>query len=108
MKKNPAAQSAFFNPRIILSFVLCMIGVFLTFLGYGASSNTVAPATTSAPDVGGPVVEQTEQLSPADSNGRFVQLIEFAQPGVLWRQEHVSGERFKTDKPQVQAALEQM
>ena len=108
MKKKPASKSAFFNPRIILSFVLCLIGVFLTLLGYGASSNTVAQAKTSVPDLAGPLVEETEQLSPADNNGRFVQLIEFAEPGVLQRQEHTSGERFKADTPQARAALEQM
>ncbi len=108
MTKKPASQSAFFNPRIILSFVLCSIGVFLALLGGGAFSNTYAQSMSSAPDVAGPVVEETEQLSPADNNGRFVQLIEFAEPGVLRRQEHTSGERFRADTPQARAALEQL
>ncbi len=54
------------------------------------------------------MVEETEQLSPADNNGRFVQLIEFAEPGVLRRQGHTSGEHFKADTPQARAALEQI
>ena len=99
MKKKPASKSAFFNPRIILSFVFCSIGVFLTLLGFGAFSNTFAEAKTSAPDVVAPLLEENEQLSPADTNGRFVQLIEFAEPGLLKRQGHTSGEHFKTDTP---------
>ena len=47
-------------------------------------------------------------MSPADANGRFVQLIEFGEPGVLQRQEHNSGEHFKADTPQARAALEQI
>ena len=46
MKKKPASQSAFFIPRIILSFVFCSIGVFLTLLGYGAFSKTFAAPST--------------------------------------------------------------
>src|SRR6267143_690802 len=109
MKKKPASQSAFFNPRIILSFVFCSIGVFLTLLGYGAFSNSFAASSKiSAPDATGPLVEETEELSPADANGRFVQLIEFAEPGVLQRSEHSPGEHFKADTPQARAALEQV
>ena len=108
MKKKPASQFAFFNPRIILSFVFCSIGVFLTLLGYGAFSNTFAQSETSAPDAAGPVLEETEQLSPADSKGRFVQLIEFSEPGLLARQGHTSGEHFRRNTPQARAALEQI
>ena len=54
------------------------------------------------------MLEETEQLSPADNNGRFVQLIEFAEPGLLQRQEHTSGERFRADTPQARADLEQL
>ena len=49
-----------------------------------------------------------EQLSPADNQGRFVQLIEFAEPGLLQRQGHTSGEHFRTDTPQARAGLEQI
>ena len=108
MKKKPTSQSAFFNPRIILSFVFCSIGVFLTLLGCGAFSNTFAQSKSSAPDATGPLLEETEQLSPADNNGRFVQLIEFSEPGLLRRQEHTSGERFRADTPQARADLEQL
>jgi subtilisin-like proprotein convertase family protein len=109
MKKKQRSRSAFFNPRIILSFILCSVGVFLTLLGYGAFSNTFAAASNpSAPDPVAPLTEETEEMSPADANGRFVQLIEFAEPGVLQRTGHNSGEHFKTDTPQARAALEQV
>ncbi len=108
MKKKLASQSAFINPRIILSFVFCSIGVFLTLLGCGAFSNTFAQTKMSERNAAGPLLEENEQLSPADSNGRFVQLIEFAEPGVLRRQEHTSGARFRTDTPQALAGLEQI
>ncbi len=108
MKKKPASQSAFFNPRIILSFVFCLVGVFLALLGYGAFSTTYAESNNSAPDPVRPGTVETEQLSPADSEGRFVQLIEFSEPGLVRRQEHTSGERFKADTPQARADLEQL
>ncbi len=47
-------------------------------------------------------------MSPADANGRFVQMIEFAEPGVVQRTGHTSGERFKADTPQARAALDQI
>ena len=34
MKKKSASQSAFFNPRLLLSFVLCSIGVLLAVFGF--------------------------------------------------------------------------
>ena len=43
MKKKPTSQSAFFNPRIILSFVLCSIGVFLALLGCWSVLEHVRP-----------------------------------------------------------------
>ncbi len=49
MKKKHHSRSGFFNPRIILSVVLCSIGVFLTLLGYGGFSNTFAQSTVSVP-----------------------------------------------------------
>jgi len=108
MKKKHHSRSGFFNTRIVLSFVLCSVGVFLSLLGYGAFSNTFAQATTSVPAPVAPLTEETEEMSPADANGRFVQLIEFAEPGVLQRAGHNSGEHFKADTPQARAALEQI
>jgi subtilisin family serine protease len=109
MKKKPASKSAFFNPRLILSFVFFSIGVFLTLLGYGAFSNMFAASSTvTVPDVIAPLTEETEEMSPADANGRFVQLIEFAELGLIERVGRTSGEQFRTDTPQARAALEQI
>jgi hypothetical protein len=38
MKKRSASRSAFFNPRVLIGFVLCSAGVFLALLGFGAFS----------------------------------------------------------------------
>jgi hypothetical protein len=77
-------------------------------LGDGASSNAVAQSQTSEPDPVAPLVEKTEEMSPADANGRFVYLVEFAEPGVIQRTGHNSGEHFKADTPRARAALEQI
>ena len=42
MKKNSASQSAFFNPRVLIGFIFCLAGVFLSLLGFGAFSNVFA------------------------------------------------------------------
>src|SRR3982074_2235425 len=44
MKKNPASQSAFFNPRVLIGFIFCLAGVFLALLGFGAFSSVFAQA----------------------------------------------------------------
>ena len=108
MKKKTTSPSAFFDSRVILSFVFCSIGVFLALLGGGAFSHTFAQSKISVPDSAGPLLEETEQLSPADNNGRFVQLIEFVEPGVLYRQVRAPNERFRADTPQARADLEQV
>ena len=38
MKKTSTAQSAFFNPRILIGSILCLAGVFLALLGFGVLS----------------------------------------------------------------------
>jgi len=44
MKKKSTSKSAFFNLRVLLASVLCLIGVFVTLLGMGAFSNVFAQA----------------------------------------------------------------
>src|SRR5205085_10740526 len=108
MKIKSAFSSAFSNPRLLFSFVLCSIGVLLLLLAYGASTNAVAQPPASAPDAARPITEENEEFSPADSEGRFVHLIQFSELGVVQRTGHNSGEQFKTDTPQAQAALGQI
>ena len=50
MKKTTASQSAFFNPRIVLGFVLCSLAVLLALLGF--SVNSTSSALAAAPDQG--------------------------------------------------------
>ena len=38
MKKRSASRSAFFNPRVLIGFVLCSIGVSLAFVGWSKSA----------------------------------------------------------------------
>ncbi|MEQ1354279.1 MAG: hypothetical protein ABLT11_09695, partial [Candidatus Acidiferrum sp.] len=44
MKKTPTLQSAFFNPRVLLAFVLCSIGVIIALFGLGAFPGSSALA----------------------------------------------------------------
>ena len=50
LKKTTASQSAFFNPRIVLGFVLCSLAVLLALLGF--SVNSTLSALAAAPDQG--------------------------------------------------------
>ncbi len=34
MKKKSASQSAFFHPRVLIGFVLCLIGLLLAVVGW--------------------------------------------------------------------------
>jgi cell division septation protein DedD len=47
MKRKSASQSAFFNLRLLVGFVLCLAGVFLALLAFGIFSG--APARAEAP-----------------------------------------------------------
>src|SRR2546422_9236332 len=50
MKKNPASQSGLFNPRVLLAFTLCSVGVGLAILGSLAAnppSGTINTTTTT-------------------------------------------------------------
>jgi hypothetical protein len=44
MKKTSACHSAFFNPRVLLAFVLCSIGVIIALFGLGAFPGSSALA----------------------------------------------------------------
>ncbi|PYV75811.1 MAG: hypothetical protein DMG96_16015 [Acidobacteria bacterium] len=38
MKKKVASRSAFFNPRVLLGFVLCSVGLLLAVVGWSKSA----------------------------------------------------------------------
>jgi len=67
MKKKTASQSAFFNPRVVLGFVLCSLSVLLALLGF--SINPTSSALAAAPDQGDsqPIVDASykNDVSPA-------------------------------------------
>src|SRR5713226_8756981 len=48
--EKKTSQSAFFNPRVLLGFVLCSLGVLLALLGFSLNSSTSALA--AAPNQG--------------------------------------------------------
>jgi len=50
VKKTTASQSAFFNQRIVLGFVLCSLSVLIGLLGF--SINSTSSALAAAPDQG--------------------------------------------------------
>ncbi len=51
MKKKSASRSAFFNPRFLISFAFCAIGVFLTLLAFALYPGATALARQDKPDV---------------------------------------------------------
>ena len=56
MKKKPASQSAFFNLRVLIGFVLCSTGVLLAFAGLTKSVTGMSTATGSVNPV--PLINQ--------------------------------------------------
>ena len=50
MKKKPASKSAFFNPRVLISFAFCAIGVLLALLAFALypGGNALARQNQSA------------------------------------------------------------
>ena len=44
MKKKPASRSAFFNPRVLISFAFCSIGVLLALLAFALYPGATALA----------------------------------------------------------------
>src|SRR5437667_10849302 len=70
MKKKTASQSAFFNPRVVLGFVLCSLSALLALLGF--SINPTSSALAAAPDQGDsqPIVDASykNDVSPALRN----------------------------------------
>src|SRR5438132_14227897 len=65
--KTPTSQSGIFNPRLVLTFGLCSVGVFLAVLSFGASptnERTRAQANVSADSL----ITQPAQLSSNRAN----------------------------------------
>ncbi|MEO7724195.1 MAG: S8 family serine peptidase [Chthoniobacterales bacterium] len=107
MKKKTNSQSAFFNLRVLLGTVLFLSGVCLAVAGLGTYSNASRQSkqTTSRPDA---PTSDAIQYSPADKDGRFVYLIEFAEKGLLHRQTLARGEHFNPNTPQARTQRDQI
>ena len=71
MKKKPSSQSAFFNFRVLLAFMLCSAGTLLAFAAFGALSGGPALPQRSTQDQNGglaPAQEATyNNVSPPKS-----------------------------------------
>ena len=67
MKKTSTSQSAFFNPRVLLGFVLCPLGLLLALLGFSVYSSSSAQAATPNQGHGQPTIGTSyfHDVSPA-------------------------------------------
>ena len=118
MKKKSPSQSAFLNFRVLIGLVVFLSGVCLALAGLGTFSNASRQSKQPALGSGGKSSSATKsfsrapgtaadrsgiEYSPADKQGRFVYLIEFAEKGMLHRQTLARAERFNPNTPQAQA-----
>ena len=102
MKKKTNSQSAFLNLRVLVGVVIFLSGVCLALAGLGTLSNA-SPQSKQTTSRSNAPASDAIQYSPADKDGRFVYLIEFAEKGVLHRQTLARGEHFNPNTPQAQA-----
>ena len=102
MKKKTNSQSAFLNLRVLIGVVIFLSGVCLALAGLGTFSNASPQSKQTKSRSNAPATDAI-QYSPADKDGRFVYLIEFAEKGVLHRQTLARGEHFNPNTPQAKA-----
>src|SRR5262245_21257653 len=58
MKKSSFSRSAFFNPRVLICFALCSVGLLLALIGLSKSVTGMSAATTPAETPASPVWRQ--------------------------------------------------
>ena len=107
MKKKTNSQSAFLNLRVLVGVVIFLSGVCLALAGLGTFSNA-SPQSKQTTSRSNAPARDAIQYSPADKEGRFVYLIEFAEKGLLHRQTLARGERFNPNTPQAQTQRAQI
>src|SRR5438034_3196114 len=56
MKKKSASQSAFFNPRVLIGFVICSVGLLLAVVGWSKSATGTSATTGTTNPV--PLISQ--------------------------------------------------
>src|SRR5438045_8593163 len=71
MIKNPSSQSGLFNPRALMAFTLCCVGVLLAMVSFAAPKPRPAPPTFGHPiisGIGGVGFEQGLRVDPSNAN----------------------------------------
>src|SRR6266513_5797360 len=122
MKKKSPSQSAFLNVRTLMGLIIFLSGICLALAGLGTFSNalgqskhltqgsggksTTAPTSSSQPF--SHAQDGNVEYSPADQDGRFRYIIEFAEKGMLQRQTRTRGQRFQANTPEAQTLRAQI
>ena len=106
MKKKSPSQSAFLNLRVLIGLAVFLSGVCLALAGLGTFSKSNAPSqskrSTKAPaaksaahtSFSHSLGTRHVEYSPADKDGRFRYMIQFAEKGMLQRQTRVQRPAF--------------
>src|ERR1041385_4222342 len=116
MKKKSPSQSAFLNRRVLIGLAVFLSGICLALAGLGTLSNASrqskqpaqrslgksAAAPKSSHSFSHAAGGRDVQYSPADNDGRFRYMIQFAEKGMMHRQTRAPGERFQVNSPQAQ------
>src|SRR5215475_13433335 len=121
MKKKSPSQSAFLNLRVLIGLAIFLSGVCLALAGLGTFSNpkkVQSQSRNSTPRVGAKssssasfthaMTARDVQYSPADKDGRFRYMIQFAEKGMVQRETRQHGQRFQANTPQAQALRTQV
>jgi subtilisin family serine protease len=114
MKKKSPSQSAYFIVRVLLGLAVFLSAVCLALAGLGTFSKTSRPGVKSAPAPRSSSRSfshnpgRNVEYSPADKDGRFRYMIQFAEKGMLQRQTRQRGEHFQANTPQAQTLRSQV
>src|SRR5262245_12555755 len=121
MKKKSPSQSAFLNLRVLIGLAVFLSGVCLALAGLGTFSNPkkvqnqsrsatprVGAKSSSSASFTHAMTARDVQYSPADKDGRFRYMIQFAEKGMLQRETRQHGQRFQANTPQAQALRTQV
>src|SRR5436190_1858487 len=85
MKKKPASKSAFFTPRVLITFAFCAIGV-LAALGVAWSASSVAPPAVPGSVAQTTVPARTYNIQLAAANSGQVQAAQPSKLKILYSQ----------------------
>jgi subtilisin family serine protease len=112
-----SGRFAYLNLRVLIGLAVFLSGICLALAGLGTLSNAsrqtkqpaqrslgkspTAPKSSSHSFAHAPGGRDVE-YSPADKDGRFRYMIEFAEKGILQRQSRARGQRFQANSPQAQ------